>query len=284
MDKIIIRDLEIYAKHGVHPEEKILEQKFLISASIYLDLHKACISDQIENTVSFGSVCRTINALVKDSSCDLLENLAERISEKLLLSFSPVQQVDVEVKKPWAPIGLPIDTVSVFITRKWHEAYLSVGSNIGNKKEYLDFAVKRLSEDPLCRMTKVANYIETVPYGFVDQENFLNSAIAMKTLYSPEELLNKLHVIENDAGRKRTIHWGPRTLDIDILLFDDLVIDTEALKIPHIEMHKRLFVLRPLAQIAPYVRHPVFNKTIVELESNLQKSTLSTCDFIAEND
>ena len=87
----------------------------------------------------------------------------------------------------------------------------------------------------------------------------------MKTTLEPEELLDVLHEIEKEAGRVREIHWGPRTLDLDILLYDAAVVDTECLHIPHIEMYKRDFVLRPTAQIAPWKRHPLLGKTMNEL-------------------
>ena len=140
---------------------------------------------------------------------------------------------------------------------------------MGEKKAYLDMAVQRLDEHRCCRVVKVADYINTSPYGGVEQDDFLNSALELQTLLTPEELLDLLHEIEQDAGRKRLIHWGPRTLDLDILLYDQLVLDTEDLHIPHIDMQNRDFVLIPLAQIAAYRRHPVLNRTIGELKDHL---------------
>ena len=130
-------------------------------------------------------------------------------------------------------------------------------------------AVSRLSQSEGCRVKKVADYIVTEPYGGVEQDDFLNSCLELETLLLPAELLTLLHEIEAAADRKREIHWGPRTLDLDILLYDDLVMDSEALTIPHVEMHKRDFVLTPLVQIAPWVRHPVFGKTAKEMKEEL---------------
>ena len=110
----------------------------------------------------------------------------------------------------------------------------------------------------------------TAPYGGVEQDDFLNGALALKTLLTPQELLERLHEIEQEAHRERLIHWGPRTLDLDILLYDDLVLDTPDLIIPHVEMHLRDFVLIPLAQIAPWKRHPVLGLTVSQMLADLQ--------------
>ena len=195
--------------------------------------------------------------------------MAEQLTQELLLSFPLIRRVDLEIKKPWAPIGLPLDTVSVRIVREWHTAYVALGSNMGEKKAYLDMAVQKLDKHRCCRVVKVADYINTSPYGGVEQDDFLNSALELQTLLTPEELLDLLHEIEQDAGRKRLVHWGPRTLDLDILLYDQLVLDTEDLHIPHIDMQNRDFVLIPLSQIAAYRRHPVLNRTIGELKDQL---------------
>ncbi|MDE6907448.1 MAG: 2-amino-4-hydroxy-6-hydroxymethyldihydropteridine diphosphokinase, partial [Lachnospiraceae bacterium] len=105
--------------------------------------------------------------------------------------------------------------------------------------------------------------------GVTEQDEFLNGALKLRTLLTPEELLELLHEIEAKAERVRTLRWGPRTLDLDILFYDNLVLDTEELHIPHIDMQNRDFVLKPMAQIAPYMRHPVLNKTIKQLEGEL---------------
>lgn len=102
--------------------------------------------------------------------------------------------------------------------------------------------------------------------------DFLNGVIALDTLYTPEELLEKIHEIEKKRGRKRLVHWGPRTLDLDILLYEDCVMDTEDLTIPHIDMANRDFVLKPLVQIAPYERHPVLGKSVLQLYEDVRQS------------
>ena len=106
-------------------------------------------------------------------------------------------------------------------------------------------------------------------YGGVEQDEFLNGALRVRTLLCPEELLDRLHVLEQAADRKRIIHWGPRTLDLDILFYDNEIIDTEVLHVPHIDMENRDFVLKPMVEIAPYLRHPVLNLTMEQLLKKL---------------
>ena len=136
--------------------------------------------------------------------------------------------------------------------------------NIGN-------AVKMLNEQRDCIVTKASGLYTTAPYGYTDQPEFLNGALCVKTLQSPEQFLRTLHSIEQQLGRERTIHWGPRTIDLDILLYDDIVMSTETLTIPHIDMENRLFVLKPLDEIAGFMRHPILNKTIHQLYTQLEE-------------
>lgn len=267
MDKIKIRNLEIFARHGVYPEENTLGQKFVISAVLHTGTRKAGITDELEYSVNYGEVSHFITKFVEEHTWKLLESVAEHLAQALLLEFPLLERVDLEIKKPWAPIGLPLETVSVEISRGWHTAYIALGSNMGDTKGYLDMAVKMLADRSDCQVTKVSDYLVTKPYGGVEQDDFLNGALELRTMLEPEELLDALHEIEQAANRERRIHWGPRTLDLDILLYDDLVLDTPDLHIPHVEMHMRDFVLIPLAQIAPWKRHPLTGKTVEEMKN-----------------
>lgn len=262
MDKICIHNLEVFANHGVYPEENILGQKFVFSVVLYTNTRKAGLKDDLKLSVNYGEVSHFIKRFVTEHTFQLLESVAEHLAQALLLEYPPVQKIDLKIAKPWAPVGLPLDTVFVEITRGWHTAYIALGSNMGDKQGYLDMAVRKLKERPDCQVNKVSDYLVTAPYGGVEQEDFLNGALELRTMLEPEELLEILHGIEQDANRVREIHWGPRTLDLDILLYDDLVLDTPDLQIPHAEMHMREFVLSPMAQIAPWKRHPLTGKTI----------------------
>ena len=265
MDTITIRKLEVFANHGVYPEENVLGQKFVITAVLHTDTRKAGMTDDLAYSVNYGEVSHFIQAFVTGHTWKLLESVAEQLAQALLLEYPLVRQVDLEIQKPWAPIGLPLETASVAITRGWHTAYIALGSNMGDKQGYLDMAVDRLNAREDCQVRQVSGYLVTAPYGGVEQDDFLNGALELRTLLDPEALLEVLHEIEQEANRVRQIRWGPRTLDLDILLYDDLVLDTPSLQIPHIELHLRDFVLIPMAQIAPWKRHPLTGQTMRQM-------------------
>lgn len=273
MDKITIRGLQVFARHGVYPEENALGQKFVISAVLHTSTRRAGQTDALADSVDYGAVCHRIREVAEGATHRLLERVAEELAQVILAEYPAVRQVELEIEKPWAPIGLPLETVSVAIRRGWHRAHIALGSNLGDKKAYLDLAVARLEERPDCRVEKVSDYLVTEPFGGVEQDDFLNGALELRTTLEPEELLEVLHGIEAEAGRERLIHWGPRTLDLDILFYDDLVLDTETLQIPHPGIPQRDFVLKPLAQIAPWKRHPLLGRTAGELLGELSESS-----------
>jgi 2-amino-4-hydroxy-6-hydroxymethyldihydropteridine diphosphokinase len=142
-------------------------------------------------------------------------------------------------------------------------AYLSLGSNVGEREEQLREAMSRLGA--VGRVVAGSSFYETEPIEFTQQPWFLNCAIALETSQTPEKLMATILRIEEKMGRRRVQKKGPRTIDIDILLFGDSIIDSPELTIPHPAMHQRRFVLEPLAEISPDVRHPAFKKTIREL-------------------
>ena len=270
MDQIIIENLEIFGYHGVFEEEAFLGQKFIVNARLYLDTRPAGQTDDLTKSLDYGEVCQFIKKLVETERYMLIEKIAEEIASGLLLTYELLQKVEITVKKPWAPVRVHLDTVAVRIERGWHTVYLSIGSNMGDKEGYLDFAIDRLNALPDTKVTEVSDYIETEPYGDVEQDNFLNGALKIQTLKSPEELLDTTMAIEQEAHRERIVHWGPRTLDIDILFYDDAIIHTKRLTVPHIEIPKRTFVLEPLAAIAPYYMHPVLHTSVLELLQRLE--------------
>ena len=267
---IRIEELVVYANHGVLDEEKNLGQKFVISANIYADLEEAGRTDSVDKTINYAKVCELITKVSQEETFDLIETLAYVIADKVLEEYELIDIIEITVNKPFAPINLPVDNVSVTVSRKRHIAYLSLGSNMGDKKDYLDKAIELLRSDSKIIVKKVADYIETEPYGNVEQDKFLNTAIEITTLYTPEELLKVVNEIEAKLERVRTIKWGPRTIDIDIIFYDEMIINTKDLIVPHKEMHLREFVLKPLMELKPNYVHPLIRKNIYQIYEDLQ--------------
>ena len=147
--------------------------------------------------------------------------------------------------------------------------YLSLGSNVGDRDSQLREAQARLGAEG--RIVASSSFYETEPVEFTDQPWFLNCAVALETTRTPQELIEAILRIEKEMGRQRLQNKGPRTIDIDFLLFGDTVLDSPQLTIPHPAMHHRRFVLEPLAEIAPNVLHPVLRKTIRELRNALPR-------------
>ena len=271
MDKIKIKNLEVYGYHGVFPEENEKGQKFVISATLFCDTRQAGKTDNLLKTINYGEVSKMMKNFVQKNMFQLIETVVERLAEKMLLTIPRLQRVRLEIKKPEAPLNLALETVAVEIERGWHTAYLGLGSNMGDKEAFLEAGIETLDDTKGCIVEKVSEFIVTEPYGDVVQDDFLNGALKLRTLLTPNELMSKLQEIEQESGRERNVRWGPRTLDLDILLYDDIIFDSEKLEIPHIELHKRDFVLRPMAQIAPHLRHPIFGKTMIELLEDMHK-------------
>jgi 2-amino-4-hydroxy-6-hydroxymethyldihydropteridine diphosphokinase len=145
--------------------------------------------------------------------------------------------------------------------------YLSLGSNVGHREGNLRAAIRALAG--VGQVKAVSSFYETEPVDFVDQAWFLNCAVVIESLLSPERMMAELLRIEQKMGRERIQRRGPRIIDIDILMFGGRIVDTPNLKIPHPAMHRRRFVLAPLADIAPEARHPVKNRTVGELLAEL---------------
>ena len=152
-----------------------------------------------------------------------------------------------------------------------HTTYIGFGSNIGNRQSFIKQALHYLSDTNGINIKKISSLYETEPVGNVKQDKFLNGAVALETHHSPQTLLNILQMIEFNVGRQHRIHWGPREIDLDLLIYGDLCLQTPELVIPHPEMHHRRFVLDPLAEIASNLIHPVLNKSIQSLLNHLDE-------------
>lgn len=271
MDKIYINNLEFIGFHGVFPEEKKLGQKFLVSLELTVDTREAGKTGDLTKSVHYGLVAQDVEKLFLEKSIDLIETCAENIAEMVLKKYELVKEVKVIVKKPWAPLQMHFENVAVEITRKWHRVYLSLGSNIGNKRKNLMEAIRKIGELENTEVVKSSTILETEPFGYLEQDNFLNTCLEVKTLMTAQEFLKEILQIELDMGRVREIKWGPRIIDIDILFYDKEIIEEDNLAVPHPWICEREFVLDPLSEIAPNYIHPLEKKTITMLARKLKE-------------
>ena len=160
-----------------------------------------------------------------------------------------------------------------------HTAYIAIGSNIGNPYQNCIEAIRNISKNDSIKVISKSSFYKTSPIGDIEQEWFINSVIKITTSFSPENLLSNLLNIETEMGRVRKEKWGPRLIDLDLLFYDNLILNQELITIPHPEIQKRKFVLIPMSEIAGTYSHPTLKKTIKTLllessdDSEVQKLT-----------
>lgn len=269
MDKIHIKDLEIIGFHGAIPEEKVLGQKFVLSFELDVDLRQAGKNDDLTKTVHYGELAQKVEEEFTKTSYDLIEKAAEEICEFVLLNYPLVKKVKLLLKKPWAPTRKHVEYVAVEIERKWNKVYIAAGSNLGDKEETLKEAIDKIDKRKDCVVTKVSNFYTTDPVGYEDQDQFVNCVFEINTLQTPSELMDTLLEVEKDFKRERIIRWGPRTLDLDIIFYDDIISYDEHILIPHPRAHERQFVMKPMCDINPYYVHPIYRKRVMDISSEL---------------
>lgn len=256
MDRILIDDLRVLTIIGALPHEREIPQPLRIDLSIGLDLRNAGRSDELHDTVHYGLVCERVVEMARDAKDILLERLAAKVAD-VVLEFDLVETVDVTVTKLRPPVPEAVHSTSVVITRSRaeaaappledHEVIVALGSNLGDREGYLRFAVSELGN-----VVAMSQVYETEPVGGPDDQGaYLNMVVKVQTSLDPYAFIRRCQRIEANALRQRIVHWGPRTLDVDMLFYDDVHITSEALTVPHPRIAERRFVLTPLSEIAP---------------------------------
>ncbi|MBQ7841142.1 MAG: 2-amino-4-hydroxy-6-hydroxymethyldihydropteridine diphosphokinase [Lachnospiraceae bacterium] len=267
MDEIRIENLEVYAYHGRTRQEKEQGQVFYISAVLYTDLRPAGLTDQIERAIDYGEICDFIARFMRTRTYQLIETVIERLAEEILLNFSKIKEVKLEIRKQSALAAQPFEAISAMIHRSWHTVYLSFSSNFGDRESYINQGIVMLKESKAC---KVEQYSDVFVSGTPDN-TYYSGVLKLRTLYTPWELRDILTRIEERTGRIPNDYRAPRTLDLDILFYDDQVIQSAELCVPHIDMENRDYVLIPLAQIAGFLRHPATGKSVKQMAEELMK-------------
>ena len=268
--EINIVNLKTFSHIGVFEEEKRDGQEFLISINCKLQECYSYNSDDLEKTVNYGRVCNLVIDYMENAKCDLIETACEDIASMILQSYDVIKEITVEIHKPNAPVEAEFGDIYASCNKKWEKVYLSLGSNMGERDDYINDAIKELKLQDKIRNVRSSSLYTTKPYGNVDQDDFRNCICELECFYTPLELLDICQEIESKNGRIREEEWGPRTLDVDIILFGNRIIDTPELTVPHIDMQYRGFVLEPLCEIAKGAYHPVLQKRAIELYKDLQ--------------
>ena len=249
---ISIRGLEISACHGVLKSEKVNPQRFVFDVDLEVGFFDAVKSDNLDSTVNYAGICALIERITRENSYNLIEKLALECAFGILENFERVEKIRLTCAKPRAPIEQKFSSVGVTVNLERTEAYLSLGSSVGDREGYLNKAIELLGATRGIEVKKVSEYIQTEPYGGVAKNKFLNCAVCVKTFLPPHSLLDEIHAIEEKCGRVRQKRWDDRTLDIDIIFYGDKVIRDEVLTIPHPDYKNRDFVIKPLKSIAPH--------------------------------
>ncbi|WP_058300509.1 2-amino-4-hydroxy-6-hydroxymethyldihydropteridine diphosphokinase [Gorillibacterium timonense] len=251
MDKMTLNRMEFFAYHGVYAEENKLGQHYYVDLELLLPLSRAGFGDELTETINYAELYARVRTIVVERTFRLIEALAEHIAQDLLGFYPELQEVLVRVTKPHPPFEIHFAGVSVEIRRSRPvEVYVGLGSNLGERHELLAEAIRLLSEHPRIKLLRQSRLYETEPVGFVEQGKFLNQAAAFATDLPPEELLVELQRVENRLGRVRDKRWGPRTVDLDLLLYGQVELRLPRLTVPHPRLAERAFVLVPLAEIA----------------------------------
>ncbi|WP_349827186.1 2-amino-4-hydroxy-6-hydroxymethyldihydropteridine diphosphokinase [Brevibacterium litoralis] len=285
-DSIRLTGLRARGHHGVFEHEKTDGQDFLIDVVLHTDVSPAAATDDLAHTVDYGTLAQDVVEIVGTGSLDLIETLAERIADHCV-TLCP--HVEVTVHKPQAPIPHAFADVSVHVERRREstpeapvegtsgtgarpgdaaadaQAVIALGANLGHPVTALKEAVAALDRHPRITVTDASNVYRTAPVGVTDQPDFLNAAVSLHTELSALELLSVCQGIEVAAGRTRGVHWGPRTLDLDLVRYtpgggdlDDpgaqTVMDTAVLTLPHPLAAARAFVLGPWRDLRPAAR------------------------------
>ena len=196
-DFIKVTNMKVFAYHGVLAEEKKNGQDFYLNAKVYVDMRLAGLTDKLEDTINYDQVCIFLAEVFAEKQYDTIEAAAEYTVQEIMVNFPTIQAMELEVRKPHAPLTYVPEDISVTIYREWHTVYLSFGSNMGNPTGHINEAITMLKDPYAIRNVKLSELFVTKPYGPVEQNDFVNGCLEMETYMDPEELVNYIHEIED---------------------------------------------------------------------------------------
>lgn len=277
MYDIKIKNMVIFAHHGVFESEKTNGQPFVFDILIKVDKEFDSFDD-IKNTVDYSKIFDFVKSFNAKNTFNLIETLGNELCDQILLMYETIKSIKIEIKKPNAPLDGEFECVSVIVKKERISAYLSLGSNICDKYKNLTEAIDRISDIASTKILSKSKIYTTSPVGYQNQDDFLNCCIKISTVLDPFSLLKAFQNIEKQMLREKNVRFGPRTIDIDILLYNDDIILSEELTVPHLQMLNRKFVLVPLLDIYndDILKLLEFRNALIKLENNSDKVEVYT--------
>ncbi len=261
-DCIFIEGMTFMTLIGVLEHEKVHPQPVVVDLSMSVMPVQASRTDRLEQTISYATAYERISQIIQTETFGLVERLAGSIAQQLLSDHETLMAVTVTIRKPEAPLPGPFASAGISITRSrgdfglMTQADLSLGTNQGDRLETLHQAVLHLSGHPDIELVGTSSVYETTPVGRLDQPDFLNLVARIRTTLDPFSLLSFCQSLETRFGRERLVHWGPRTLDIDLLTYGHLMTQSARLTVPHPRMQEREFVQIPLRELETGLAQP----------------------------
>jgi dihydroneopterin aldolase / 2-amino-4-hydroxy-6-hydroxymethyldihydropteridine diphosphokinase len=261
LDRISITGLRVRGRHGVFPHERTDGQDFVVDAVLWLDTGPAAAADDLRLTADYGAIADRLAAIVAGQPVALIETLAARLAAACLAD-APVQEAEVTVHKPAAPVSQQFTDIAVTIRRSrpdrravrsqpgQRSVVLSLGSNLGDRMAHLQFGINVLCGRGIDCLA-VSSVYETDPVGGVVQADYLNVVVLAASSLPAHDILARCAEAEAGEGRVRTVRWGPRTLDVDIISCGAEISADPVLTLPHPRAHERAFVLVPWLELDP---------------------------------
>lgn len=257
LDTVTLWGIEAHGHHGVFAHERRDGQPFHCDVTMHVDTRRAGARDDLAEAVDYGVMAQAVHAVLAGPPRDLVETVAADVAAAVLAD-PRVAAVDVTVHKPRAPVPVPVADVSVTVHRTRADvlvhtepagpvpAVVALGSNAGDRAGTLQGALDALAGVPGVTAVAVSPVVETDPAGGpAGQQRYLNAVVLLRTVLSPLALLHAGQDVEAAHGRRRDVRWGPRTLDVDLVTWSDVVATTATLELPHPRAGERGFVLVP---------------------------------------
>jgi 2-amino-4-hydroxy-6-hydroxymethyldihydropteridine diphosphokinase/dihydroneopterin aldolase len=282
LDRISIVGLRVRGRHGVFEHERMTGQDFVVDAVLWLDTAAAAAADDLSLTADYGGIADRLASIVSGEPVALIETLADRLATACLADPA-VQEAEVTVHKPHAPVSQQVADIAVTIRRRAASAaqpgsalpegapeqtadtgvgadrerpvVLAVGSNLGDRMTNLQLGIDVLAGGGLT-LCAVSSVYETDPVGGEGQGDYLNAVLLAVSALSARDILARCAAAEAAAGRVRTVRWGPRTLDVDVITCGDETSADPTLTLPHPLAHERAFVLAPWLEVDPHAVLP----------------------------